>query len=140
MDWDPKPRRKLSFRWKGERLSVTRGEKEDRQRVNTEKVGNGFSISREVLCSGWRLRQRRRKFKQSKKSLKLLLWEWKRKVRGNLRKRLLALWPCRGRGHEFYKANLGYSVIFIPVVLISWDMNKGKVASWVYLGLWFFSR
>lgn len=136
MDWDPKPRRKLSVIWKGERLSVTKGEEEDR--VIAGKIGNGFSVSHEVLCSSWRLRQVRRKFEQCKKNLKLLLWEWKRKARGNLRKCLSALPPHWGWGHEFYKANLRYSVIFIPVVLISFDMNKGKVDTWVYLGLWFY--
>lgn len=42
MDQDPKPRRKLNFRQKREHLCVTR---EKKDRVDTEKVVCGFSIS-----------------------------------------------------------------------------------------------
>lgn len=43
MDQDLEPRRKLSFRQKKERLCVIREEK--KERVDTEKVVSGFSVS-----------------------------------------------------------------------------------------------
>lgn len=45
MDQDSKSRRKLSFRQKVGHLAIIIGEKEEKQRVDAEQTGDGFSNS-----------------------------------------------------------------------------------------------